>query len=66
MDIDDTLHALLQTFAKELQNHPENTAATIDEYKWKFICMFAAANNMYNVATTLEHLPVITSMDAKQ
>lgn len=66
MDIDDTIQVMLQNFAKELQKHPQNVNDAIEEFKWKFICLFAASNYNHNVATTLEQLPLITCMDAKQ
>lgn len=65
MDIDDTVQSILQHFVKELQEHPQNVNNAIEEFKWKFVCLFAAANYNHNVATTLEQLPIMTCMDAK-
>lgn len=66
LDIDDTVKELLCSFAKEICDKPNHKNATIDEYKWKLLCMFAATTNGHHVATSLENLPLVTNMDARK
>lgn len=67
MDVDDTINELLVSFAKELQNKPQNAAETIEDMKWKLLCVFAASTNSYNVATAMSdlHLPLPLRLETK-
>lgn len=65
MDIDDTIHALLTSFAKELQNHPQNVTDAIEDMKWKLVCAFAASNPTYELATSLGTLDIPLKLAAK-
>lgn len=56
MDIDDTIKALLEVFAKELQNKPQNVENVIEDMKWKLLCVFASSSCSYNVATSMSDL----------
>lgn len=63
MDIDATLHQLLNEFVKNIASScPQTRDNIIHEMKWQILCAFVASQNIDNIQTSL--IPL--SLEAKQ
>ncbi len=58
MDIDDTIHELLQNFVKDItpQSCVEDYEAQIETMKWQLLCVFASSQNIYEAPTSMEEV----------